>query len=124
MNRKRCLPALVCLLVTACLLTLATLTMSACGKSSKSGTAKNEITKSSLAGTYHSQKAGEQLLLRADGTYRLKQDTEDTLAGTFSGPWTLSGRTITLKIQGKNHPGTVLSNGKLKDDVGDIWTKQ
>ena len=114
MNRKRYLPALVCLLATVCLLAIAMSTMTACGKSKKS----------SVVGTYHTTKAGDQLVLKADGTYNLVQSAATGLAGTFSGKWTLKGSKITIKLKNQSTVGKVLSNGTIRDDEGNIWTKK
>ena len=114
MNCKRFLPALVCLLATVCLLAIAMSAMTACGKSKKS----------SVAGTYHTSHAGNQMVLKADGTYRLVQTAATGHAGTFSGKWTLSGSKITIKIEGESSVGKVLSNGTIRDDEDNIWTKQ
>ena len=114
MNRKRYLPALVCLLATVCLLAIAMSTMTACGKSKKS----------SVVGTYHTTKAGDQLVRKADGTYNLVQSAATGLAGTFSGKWTLKGSKITIKLKNQSTVGKVLSNGTIRDDDGNIWTKR
>ena len=114
MNRKRYLPALVCLLATVCLLAIAMSTMTACGKSKKS----------SVAGTYHTSRAGDQLVLKADGTFHLTQTAATGLAGTFSGKWTLKGSKITIKFKDQSSVGKVLSNGTIRDDDGNIWTKK
>ena len=117
MNRKKYLPALVCLLATVSLLTIAMSTMTACGKSKKSSV-------SSVVGTYQTPQVGEKLVLKADGTYRLVQNAATGIAGTFSGTWTLKGNKITLQLNGKPSVGQVLSDGTIKDDGGDVWTKQ
>ena len=119
MNYKKHLLALVCLLM------MVMLTLTACGKSSSSGTTGNKITKSSVVGTYHTSHSGELLIIKPSGVYYLTQVADSKHdAGTFSGAWLLSGNKIKLKIKGKYYAGTVRSDGTIKDNNSEIWTKQ
>ncbi len=121
MNCKKHLLALVCLLA------LAMLTITACGKSKSSPSASpsaSPITASSVVGTYHTSHAGEELILKADGTYHLIQTFDKKNAGTFDGTWTLKGDKISLKFPDRSAVGEVLGDNTIMDDSGEIWTKQ